>query len=163
AREIGELCRTHACTIYVTTPTFLRFSLRKCDEKDFQTIKVLICGAEKLPPPVADDFAARFGVTPLEGYGCTELAPAAPTNLPDDVVDGFVQVNNRPGTIGPPIAGVAIRAVDPDTLAPLPVGATGLIVVTGANVMQGYLGRPDLTARVLRDGWYLTGDMGFLD
>src|SRR5439155_6681977 len=55
AREIGELCRTHRCTLFVTTPTFLRFCLKKCEENDFKTLRLLITGAEKLPQPLALD------------------------------------------------------------------------------------------------------------
>src|SRR5262249_28087637 len=77
AREIGELCRNHRCTIYLTTPTFLRFCLKKCEETDFRTVRLLICGAEKLPPSLAQDFHKKFAVLPLEGYGCTELSPVA--------------------------------------------------------------------------------------
>ena len=163
AREIGELCRTHHCTIFLTTPTFLRFCLKKCEEKDFATLRILITGAEKLPPALAQDFEKRFGVLPLEGYGCTELAPVAAANLPDKDLDGYKQIGNKPGSIGQPVPGVAARTVHPDTLEPLAVGEEGLLLIFGANVMQGYLGKPELTAQVVRDGWYVTGDMAKID
>jgi acyl-[acyl-carrier-protein]-phospholipid O-acyltransferase/long-chain-fatty-acid--[acyl-carrier-protein] ligase len=163
AREIGELARKHRCTIYLSTATFLRFCLKKCEPDDFRTIRILMCGAEKLPPALAEDFFKRFGVRPLEGYGCTELAPAAAANMPDQPFDGVVQVRNRTGTVGPPLPGVAVRVVHPETFEPLPIGEEGLLLVTGANVMKGYLGRPDLTREVIRDGWYVTGDMARLD
>jgi acyl-[acyl-carrier-protein]-phospholipid O-acyltransferase/long-chain-fatty-acid--[acyl-carrier-protein] ligase len=163
AREIGELCRTHKCTIFLTTPTFLRFCLKKCAENDFKSVRILITGAEKLPQSLASEFQQRFGVLPHEGYGCTELSPVAAANLPDLEVDGEKQVGNRPGTIGQPVPGVAARTVNPDTMEPLPVGEEGLLLIYGANVMQGYLGKPELTAQVLRDGWYVTGDMAKID
>jgi acyl-[acyl-carrier-protein]-phospholipid O-acyltransferase/long-chain-fatty-acid--[acyl-carrier-protein] ligase len=56
-----------------------------------------------------------------------------------------------------------VRIVEPATLAPLPMGQPGLMLVRGPNVMQGYLGRPDKTAEVLQDGWYVTGDIATLD
>ncbi|HZT80591.1 MAG TPA: AMP-binding protein, partial [Gemmataceae bacterium] len=80
AKKIGELCRKHRCTIFLATPTFLRFCLRQCDPADFATLRLLICGAEKLPQPLACDFHRKFGVLPLEGYGCTETSPVAATN-----------------------------------------------------------------------------------
>jgi acyl-[acyl-carrier-protein]-phospholipid O-acyltransferase/long-chain-fatty-acid--[acyl-carrier-protein] ligase len=163
AREIGELCRKYRCTIYLSTATFLRFCLKKCEPEDFRTIRILMCGAEKLPPALAQDFKARFGVLPLEGYGCTELSPAAAANMPDEEYAGFTQVRNRSGTVGPPLPGCAARVVHPDTRRPLPLGEEGLLLITGANVMKGYLGRPELTAEVVRDGWYVTGDMARLD
>jgi acyl-[acyl-carrier-protein]-phospholipid O-acyltransferase/long-chain-fatty-acid--[acyl-carrier-protein] ligase len=163
AKEIGELCRGHRCNIYISTATFLRFCLRRCDKDDFRTLRILVCGAEKLPQSLAAEFEAKFGVLPVEGYGCTELSPVVSTNLPDVDVEGFVLVNNKPGTIGPPLAGVASRVVHPDSHATQPAGAEGLLLCYGANVMQGYLHRPDLTAKVVRDGWYITGDMAQLD
>jgi acyl-[acyl-carrier-protein]-phospholipid O-acyltransferase/long-chain-fatty-acid--[acyl-carrier-protein] ligase len=163
AKEIGELCKKYGCTIYVTTPTFLRFCLRRCEADDFKTLRILICGAEKMPPSLAGEFQEKFGVLPLEGYGCTELAPAAAANVPDWEHDGIKQTGNRAGTIGQPLPGVAARIVHPDTLQPVPVGQEGLLLVYGANVMQGYLGKPEQTKDVLRDGWYVTGDIARFD
>ena len=56
-----------------------------------------------------------------------------------------------------------MRIVDPETWRPLPLGQPGLLLVRGPNVMQGYLGQPEKTAEVLRDGWYVTGDIAALD
>jgi acyl-[acyl-carrier-protein]-phospholipid O-acyltransferase/long-chain-fatty-acid--[acyl-carrier-protein] ligase len=163
AKEIGELCRDHKCTIYLTTPTFLRFCLRRCEATDFATIRILITGAEKLPPPLAKDFQAKFGVLPLEGYGCTELSPAAAANVPDVELDGVRQVGNKPGTIGQPLPGIAARVVHPETFEDLPPGEEGLLLMRGGNVMVGYLDKPELTAKSIRDGWYVTGDMAKID
>jgi acyl-[acyl-carrier-protein]-phospholipid O-acyltransferase/long-chain-fatty-acid--[acyl-carrier-protein] ligase len=163
AREIGELCGKHGCTLYVTTATFLRFCLRKCEPDDFRTLRILMCGAEKLPPPLADEFERRFGVRPLEGYGCTELSPASAANMPDQPYGGWVQVHNKTGTVGPPLPGCAARVVHPETGEALPLGEEGLLLQTGANVMLGYLHKPDLTRQVIRDGWYVTGDMARVD
>jgi acyl-[acyl-carrier-protein]-phospholipid O-acyltransferase/long-chain-fatty-acid--[acyl-carrier-protein] ligase len=58
---------------------------------------------------------------------------------------------------------VAVRVADPDTLQPLPPGEEGMLLVKGPNVMAGYLGRPDKTAEVIRDGWYVTGDIAKLE
>lgn len=163
AREIGELCKKTGCTIYISTSTFLRFCLRKCDAADFRTVRILMCGAEKLPPSLAQDFLERFGVQPLEGYGCTELSPAAAANMPDQPFGELTQLHNKTGTVGPPLPGCAAKIVHPDTREPLPLGEEGLLLVTGANVMKGYLHKPDLTRQVILDGWYVTGDMGRLD
>lgn len=163
AKEIGELCRTHRCTVYLSTPTFLRFCLRRCDKGDFATVRLLEVGAEKLPQTLAHEFNEKFGVLPLEAYGCTELSPGAAANVPDRQGRGSVHVGNKPGTIGQPLPGVAARIVDPDSFQPLPSGQEGLLLIYGANVMAGYLGKPELTAQVIRDGWYVTGDMARID
>ncbi|MBV9124982.1 MAG: AMP-binding protein, partial [Planctomycetes bacterium] len=163
AKEIGELCRKYRCTIYLTTPTFLRFCLRKCEPGDFSSLRVLICGAEKLPLPLTQEFQDKFGIRPLEGYGCTELSPVAAANVPDWDEAGVRHVGNKPGTIGQPIPGVAARVVDPETFQPLPPGQDGILLITGGNVMKGYLGRPEATGDAIRDGWYVTGDIAHLD
>jgi acyl-[acyl-carrier-protein]-phospholipid O-acyltransferase / long-chain-fatty-acid--[acyl-carrier-protein] ligase len=163
AKEIGELCKTYQCTLFVSTATFLRFCLRKCEPDDFKTLRILMCGAEKLPQSLAREFEKKFGVLPLEGYGCTELSPVAAANIPDKVINNFRQIMNKPGTVGQPVPGVAARVVDPDARTTLPVGAEGLLLIHGANVMKGYLGQPELTAKVVHDGWYVTGDMAKID
>ncbi|MCI0464311.1 MAG: AMP-binding protein [Gemmataceae bacterium] len=163
AKEIGELCRNHRCTIFLSTPTFLRFCLRRCETEDFRTVRLLVVGAEKMPPALADEFKEKFGVLPLEGYGCTELSPVVAANIPEWEQEGVRQVSNKSGTIGQPLPGVAVQIVHPETFEPLPVGQEGLMLAHGANVMAGYLGKPELTREVLRDGWYVTGDLGKYD
>ena len=164
AREIGELCKKHKCTIFVSTPTFLRSYLRRCDAGDFATLRILVCGAEKMPPTLAQEFKQKFGVLPLEGYGCTELSPVASVNVPDWQDGSTKQPGNKPGTIGLPIPGVAARVVNREMSQDLPSGQEGFLLMYGANVMKGYLGRDDLTQKKIVDGgWYITGDLGFID
>jgi acyl-[acyl-carrier-protein]-phospholipid O-acyltransferase/long-chain-fatty-acid--[acyl-carrier-protein] ligase len=165
AKEIGELCKKHRCTLFVSTATFLRFCLKRCQADEFASLRLLVCGAEKLPPQMAQEFDEKFGVRPLEGYGCTELSPVASTNLPDRVIDGVRYVLNKSGSIGQPIPGVAVKVVNPDDYAEeLPPGREGLLLVHGANVMRGYLGRDELTCKAVLDGpWYVTGDMARID
>lgn len=163
SREIGALCRKHGGTIMLTTPTFMRLCLRRCEPADFATLRFMMCGAEKLPQALADEFKQKFGVLALEGYGCTELSPAAAANVPDKEMDGFRQIGNKPGTIGQPLPGVAARIVHPETFAPLQPADEGLLLIYGANVMSGYLGRPDATKEAIRDGWYVTGDIARCD
>lgn len=163
AKEIGELSRAHRCTGLLSTATFLRFYLRRCEPDDFRALRIIVCGAEKLPPALAKEFAEKFGVLPTEGYGCTELSPVVAVNVDDVEVRGVKQIRNKIGTVGHPIPGVALRIVDPDTNEPLAAGAEGMIQVKGPNLMPGYLNRPDLTAKAIQDGWYTTGDMGRID
>jgi acyl-[acyl-carrier-protein]-phospholipid O-acyltransferase/long-chain-fatty-acid--[acyl-carrier-protein] ligase len=163
AKEIGELCKKYRCTIMLTTATFLRFFLKRAAPDDFRSVRVLICGAEKLPPSLAEEFDRKFGILPLEGYGCTELSPVASSNIPDREVKGVKQIGNKTGTVGQPLPGIAAKVVDPETWEEVPVGCDGMLLVTGANVMVGYLNKPELTSEVIRDGWYVTGDMGHMD
>lgn len=164
SREIGELCKKHRCTIFLATPTFLRGYLKRCEPEDFKTLRIIVCGAEKMPPTLAQEFKQKFGVEPLEGYGCTELSPVAAVNVPNYEDGNTRQIGNKPGTIGQPIPGVAARIVKRDSLEDLPQGQEGLLLMCGANVMKGYLGRDDMTAKKIVDGgWYITGDLAFLD
>ena len=123
----------------------------------------MMVGAEKMPTSLAQEFKEKFGVLPLEGYGCTELSPVASANVPDWEEAGVHQTGNRPGTIGQPLPGVAARIVHPESFAPLPANAEGMLLISGGNVMHGYLGRPQETAAAIRDGWYVTGDIAKYD
>jgi acyl-[acyl-carrier-protein]-phospholipid O-acyltransferase/long-chain-fatty-acid--[acyl-carrier-protein] ligase len=77
--------------------------------------------------------------------------------------DGRIVAGNRIGTVGQPLPGTEVETVDPETGARLPRGAAGLIRARGPQVMVGYLNRPEATAKVLENGWYSTGDIGYLD
>jgi acyl-[acyl-carrier-protein]-phospholipid O-acyltransferase/long-chain-fatty-acid--[acyl-carrier-protein] ligase len=100
---------------------------------------------------------------PLEGYGCTECAPAVAVSTHDFRSAGFRQIGAKRGKIGHPLPGVSVRIVDPETRLPMAPGQPGLMLVHGPNIMQGYLGRPEKTADVLSDGWYVTGDIAAID
>jgi acyl-[acyl-carrier-protein]-phospholipid O-acyltransferase/long-chain-fatty-acid--[acyl-carrier-protein] ligase len=161
--KIAEMVRENKCTALFATPTFLLAYIRKAKPEDFKSLIHVVCGAEKLKPRVAEAFQERFGITPLEGYGTTELSPVAALSIPDVNVDGVYQYGRKPGSVGQPVPGVAVRIVDPDTNEILPPGKPGLMLIKGPNVMLGYLGKPELTAEVIRDGWYRTGDIAQLD
>lgn len=163
AKEIGELCRENKATIFLSTPTLLRFCLKRCEKNDFGSLRLLMLGAEKLPPSLAVEFKEKFGVMPLEGYGCTELSPAAVVNVPDWEHNGVKQIGNKLGTIGQPMPGIAAKICCPETGAELPPGKEGMLLIYGGNVMKGYLGKPEATAQVIRDGWYVTGDIARYD
>ncbi|NBY02098.1 MAG: hypothetical protein EBQ87_08990 [Planctomycetes bacterium] len=160
ARDIGAACKSYQCTAYLSTATFLRFCLKKSEPDDFKSLRILICGAEKLPIQLAKDFEFKFGILPLEGYGCTELSPVVCINKGDIRLPGGTILGQMAGSIGQIIPGVSIKIVDPDTLDNLLPNNEGMVLATGANVMKGYLDDPEKTASVIKDGWYITGDMG---
>lgn len=162
AKEVGDIAREAKATIMAGTATFLRFYIRRCGADDFRTLRLIICGAEKLPVKLQDEFFAKFGVLPFEGWGCTELSPVATVNVSDVTRGGTTQRRNCRGSVGQPLFGVVVRAHDPETGAPLPAGAEGVLWVKGPNVMAGYLNQPEKTAAAVRDGWYNTGDAGLV-
>ncbi|MCL4730147.1 MAG: MFS transporter, partial [Planctomycetes bacterium] len=163
AETIGHLCEGYGGTAICATPTFLQMYMKRIQPGQFGSMRLVVAGAEKLSPKFAAAFKEHFGVEILEGYGCTECAPVIAVNSLDFRARGFYQKGNRVGTVGQPLPGVSVRVVDPDTFEPLPVGTPGMLLVKGPNVMKGYLDRPDLDAKVLRDGWYVTGDIAKVD
>ncbi len=165
ARTVGNLCEKHGATILLATPTFMRAYVKKCDPSAFSAMRLPVLGAEKLKPGLVAEIREKLRIVPLEGYGCTELSPVVAVNVPHEMTtrDGRSVPGNRPGSVGMPLPGTAIRAIDPETLVDLPTGGEGLILVAGPQVMAGYLDRPEATAKVVRDGWYETGDIGYQD
>ncbi len=162
-RMVGEMSRKHKATIFLSTPTFLRSYLRRCEPEDFATVDVLITGAEKLPGQLADEFERKFKVRPVEGYGTTELSPVVSTNIPPSRQVTKFQPGLREGSVGRPIPGVVAKVVDPETEQDLGADQVGMLWVKGPNVMLGYLDEPEKTAEVIRDGWYITGDLAKID
>jgi acyl-[acyl-carrier-protein]-phospholipid O-acyltransferase/long-chain-fatty-acid--[acyl-carrier-protein] ligase len=163
AASIGELVRKYKATIMFSAPTFLQLYTRRIAAGQFGSLRLVIVGAEKLRPAIADAFRDHFGVEPLEGYGVTETAPVLAVNVPDFRAAGLYQPGWRRGTVGRVVPGVSARTVDPETYEVLPPGEEGMIIVRGPNVMLGYLDRPDLTAAAFHEGWYITGDIGVFD
>ena len=82
AKAIGPLVRDTPLTFLLATPTFLQLYLRGCAPADFGSLRLVMTGAEKLPDRLAAAFEEHFGIRPMEGYGCTECAPAVAVNAP---------------------------------------------------------------------------------
>ena len=162
ARAVGKLTERHRGTILLCTATFLRGYLRRCTPEELRTIDAVVLGAEKMPLDLAAAFEERFGVRPVEAYGLTELSPLVSLNIPASRSAGG-RADQKEGTVGRAAPGVSVRVADPTTFEPLPTGQQGMLLVTGPNLMQGYLGQPAKTAEVVRDGWYVTGDLGTVD
>ncbi len=163
AARIAEMVRTERSTILFATPTFLMGYIRKAQPEDFQSLKLIITGAEKLKTKLADMFEKKFGVRPLEGYGTTELSPIVSLNLPQPPETDQTTPTQKDGTVGHPIPGVSAKIVDPETRITLPANEEGMLLIKGPNVMKGYLGPQEKTNKVLKNGWYETGDIAKLD
>jgi acyl-[acyl-carrier-protein]-phospholipid O-acyltransferase/long-chain-fatty-acid--[acyl-carrier-protein] ligase len=146
----------------MSTPTFLRSYLRRCQPEHFASLDVVFGSAERLPSELSGAFEKKFGVRPLEAYGATELSPLVSVNIPPHRYCGDAEAV-REGSVGRPIPGVRVKVVHPDTREDLPADQPGMLLVSGPNVMKGYLNKPDLTAEVVRDGWYTTGDIARVD
>jgi len=125
----------------VGSPAFSRRLFRKVHEKFGGHMQFMVSGGAPLDPAVAECLRT-LGFCVLEGYGMTEAAPMITFPRPDGVC---------PGSCGQALECNEVRIQD------------GEIITRGPNVMQGYYGRPEETAEVLRDGWLYTGDTGRLD
>jgi len=171
AGALGKLVAKHRATILCATSTFLRLYTRdrKLSPLMFKSLRLIVAGAERLAPDVRAAFKAKFGLDVHEGYGTTETGPVASANLPDVLVPDYwvVQQGGREGTVGLPLPGTMFKIVDPATLAELPAGEAGLILIGGPQIMKGYLNDPERTAAAIveQDGvrWYKSGDKGRLD
>ena len=163
AQMVGKMARQYHATVLMATPTFLRTYIRRTPAEDFSTLEVVFASAEKVPREVVDAFEKRFGVRPVEAYGATELSPLVAVNVPPSRQVHGGGVACREGTVGKPIEHCRAKITEREGVEELPLGAEGMLWITGPNVMQGYLDRPDLTAKVIRDGWYCTGDIARLD
>jgi long-chain acyl-CoA synthetase len=117
-------------------------------------LRIVVSGAAPLPVQVLRDFEARFGIPLIEGYGLSEASPVVTKNP--------IHGKRKPGSIGLPIYDVEVSVQD-DTGRELGPGQIGEICVRGGNVMLGYWKQPEETAKVMRHGWLLTGDIGYKD
>ncbi len=164
ARQIGKLVQANKSTVVLATPTFLRTYLRRIEPEQFKTVEVVVVGAEKMPMALFDEFEKKFGIRPIEGYGTTELSPVAAVNLPPSrAVASDKNAGIREGSVGKPLPGVSARVVSLEDGSTLAINEPGMIQISGPNVMSGYLNQPELTAKVLQDAWYATGDLGYID
>lgn len=111
---------------------------------------MVVTGAAAIDPNVLRGFE-DFGIAMLQGYGLTECSPLV-SGTPD-----YSDRCRKAGSVGPAVASGEIRIDDPDE------EGIGEIVYRGPNVMLGYYKMPEESAAVLKDGWFYTGDLGFLD
>lgn len=163
ARKVGELCRKFRVTIMIAAPTFAWDYVRRCAPEDFASLRLAIVGAEKMRPQLAEAFRQKFHLQLHEGYGCTELSPVVSVSAPGYFEHGHKQIGYKVGTVGHPIPGLAVRIVDPETFEDLGPEREGMLMIKGPSVMVGYLGDPEKTKEVIRDGWYITGDIARID
>ena len=171
AAGIGKIVAKNKATIMCATSTFLRLysKNRKLDPLMFESLRIVVAGAEKLNPQVKVEFESKFKKDILEGYGTTETTPVASVNMPNhlDPKAWQVQVGGKQGTVGMPLPGTSFKIVDPSTFEPLATGEAGMVLIGGAQVMLGYLNDPEKTQEVIKeiDGqrWYTSGDKGQLD
>ncbi|GAB2754005.1 long-chain-fatty-acid--CoA ligase [Sinomonas soli] len=156
AQAALEIIGAQHVTVFAGVPTMYSALLAVPDHRSYDTssLRVCISGGAALPVEVLHRFEDEFGCIILEGYGLSETSPVAAFNHPDRL--------RKPGSIGTAVEGVELRVVGLGG-EEVPRGEVGEIAVRGHNIMKGYWKRPDATAEAIRDGWFLTGDMGRVD
>lgn len=157
ARGLVHMIATYRPTLLFTTPTFLSYMLSVADAQDLASVRNILTGAEKCPEELRQTCATMIPhAHVLEGYGITECSPVVSVNRPGRV---------KSGSIGQPLEGVLVLVVDPETHQPVSSGATGLLLVRGPTIFNGYLQYDGADPFVTVDGhrWYNTGDLVALD
>ena len=149
---IAEIIQRGA-TILPAVPQFFR-ALAHAGQPEHFPLRLCISGGAPLPAEILKEFNARMTVPLIEGYGLSEASPVVALNP--------ISGPWKAGSIGVAITGVEVT-VQSDDGTMLGVGETGEICVRGANVMLGYWNQPEETARAIRAGWLLTGDIGYRD
>ncbi|MEW9500616.1 long-chain-fatty-acid--CoA ligase [Jeotgalibacillus marinus] len=123
---------------------------------DLTSVESCLSGSAPLPIEVQEKFEKLTGGKLVEGYGLTETSPVTHGN--------FVWDQKRiKGSVGVPWPDTDCKIVSMDTAEAAPQGEIGEIVVKGPQVMKGYWNQPEETAAVLKDGWFHTGDLGYMD
>jgi long-chain acyl-CoA synthetase len=149
---LKEICQRQA-TILPAIPQFYRTLTHVAIPGAFP-FRLCISGAAPLPVQVLKDFEAKFKIPLIEGYGLSEASPVVTKNPLRGV--------RKPGSIGLPVPHVEVSVQD-DAGRMLGPNENGEICVRGGNVMLGYWNKPEETAQAIRDGWLLTGDIGYRD
>jgi acyl-[acyl-carrier-protein]-phospholipid O-acyltransferase/long-chain-fatty-acid--[acyl-carrier-protein] ligase len=149
-REIVRRIRRYGATVLLSTDTFINQYARASEAGDLDTLRLAVCGAERLRDETRAFVRRKCGISLLEGYGVTETSPVISVNQVE---------TNRPGTAGQLLAGMQAR------VEPVPgISGAGALFVKGPNVMLGYI-KPDAPGKIVppEDGWYNTGDVVAID
>lgn len=149
-KEIVRRIRKYGATILLSTDTFINQYARASEDGDLSTLRLAVCGAERLRDETRAFLRRKCGIALLEGYGVTEAAPVIAANQIEA---------NHPGTVGRLMAQMESR------LEPVEgIPGAGELYVRGPNVMLGYI-RPDAPGVIVppEDGWYNTGDVVAID
>ena len=148
--EIVRRVRETGATILLSTDTFMSQYARAGDQGDLNSLRIAVCGAERVRDETRQLLRRKYSMEILEGYGVTETAPVAAANQPGAM---------RPGTVGRLLPGMEAR------LEPVEgIPNAGRLFLKGPNVMMGYI-RPEKPGVIepLEDGWHDTGDVVSID
>ena len=151
-----EIMQRDKVTYFAGVPTmyFYLLNFANADQYDLSALQRCVSGGSAMPVEVMHAFNAKYKVKILEGYGLSETSPVASFN--------HLDTDPVPGSIGKPIWGIEMRCVN-DQGESVPTGELGEIVIRGHNVMKGYYKRPDATNEAIRNSWFYSGDLAYVD
>lgn len=157
AQKALELLAGGQCTVFMAVPTIHKrlLDVQNADRFDLSGVRLITSGSDRLPDELFTGFQKTFGYTLLERYGMTETGMNCSNPLNGE---------RRIGSVGMPLPGVEVRVVNSETEDVLPIGDIGDVQLRGPNVFKGYWKQPDKTsASFSADGWFRTGDLGYLE
>jgi malonyl-CoA/methylmalonyl-CoA synthetase len=157
AEKTLDLLSGGKCSVFMAVPTIHKrlLDVPDADRFDLSSVRLITSGSDRLPDEVFTGFQKIFGCTLLERYGMTETGMNCSNPLYGE---------RRMGSVGLPLPGVNVRIVHSETGEVLPIGEIGDVQLRGPNVFKGYWRQPEKTAESFsEDGWFKTGDLGFLD
>jgi acyl-[acyl-carrier-protein]-phospholipid O-acyltransferase/long-chain-fatty-acid--[acyl-carrier-protein] ligase len=149
-KEIVRRIQKYGATILLSTDTFINQYARTSDGDELHSLRMAVCGAERLRDETRAFIRRKSGITLLEGYGVTEAAPVVAANQIEA---------NHPGTVGKLMPGLEARVEPVEGIA-----GAGELYLRGPNIMLGYI-KPDAPGKIVppEKGWYNTGDVVSID
>ena len=154
AESILDTAARHEATFLYVTPMHIRMLNGEASGRKLPpSLKRVMSVSSRLHPQAARDFFARYGVPVSQGFGIIEVG------LP---IMNIAEAAEHPEAIGRPVKGFEAMIVD-DAMKPVAEGETGQLALRGPGMFEGYLSPPRRREEVLRDGWFLTGDLAHRD
>jgi long-chain acyl-CoA synthetase len=154
-----DLMAKEGVTVFAGVPTMYMALLAGIEQTQSRpTLRLAVSGGAALPVATIDRVREVFGTEIYEGYGLSETSPVATFNQ--------ARYGRKPGSIGCSIWGVDVAIANAElegAIELLPTNSNGEIVIRGHNVFDGYLNKPEATEAVMVDGWFRTGDIGYVD
>ena len=157
AQRMLQMLASGQCTVFMAVPTIHQrlLDVSNANQFDLSRVRLITSGSDRLPDEVFVGFQKTFGYTLLERYGMTETGMNCSNPLNGE---------RRLGSVGLPLSGVEVRVVNPENDQSLPVGEIGEVQLRGPNIFKGYWQQPQKTIESFAaDGWFRTGDLGFLE
>jgi long-chain acyl-CoA synthetase len=152
-QTIATIERERVTMLHAVPTIYITLLNGDVDPRRLASVRYFFSAAATLPIEIANHWRQTYGRAIAEGYGLSETSPYATYNH---------VWRHKPGSVGTPIENVEVRVLDPDD-NPVAGGTWGEICMKGPNVMLGYWNRPEDSALALRNGWFHSGDIGYID